>query len=190
MDASADCLIGKGRLRAFTLMWTPLILFRKMVQYIFLVALGLITAIIGVLACILPILPGPLISYSSLLILSWARDWEAFGLYTLIFLGGLTLFFSIIDNIIPVVGAKTSGAGRQGVWGSILGMVIGIFFMPPWGVFLGSFAGAVVGEMLFGLKGRDALRVGWGVFLGGMVGIGLKLAFSLTLLFLYVYRLF
>jgi uncharacterized protein len=154
------------------------------------IILGLILAVAGVLACILPVLPGPLMSYGALIVLSWTRAWEPFGVRMLVFLGALTLVFSIMDNFIPAISAKNSGATKHGIWGSVIGMVIGIFVFPPWGIFFGSFAGAVFGEMIFGKRGKEAVRIGWGVLLGSMMGIGLKLAFCLTLLFLYVFHMF
>ena len=161
-----------------------------MILYTVFIILGLILAAAGVAACIVPILPGPLMSYGALLILSWTRGWEPFSVRMLVFLGCLTVIFSIMDNFIPAISAKKSGATRQGIWGSIIGMIIGIFIFPPWGIFFGSFAGAVFGEMIFGKQGREAVRIGWGVLLGSMMGIGLKLAFCLTLLFLYVFHMF
>lgn len=161
-----------------------------MMLYTVFIILGLMLAVAGVLACIVPVLPGPLMSYCALLVLSWARAWEPFSVCVLVFLGCLTLIFSVMDNFIPAVSAKKAGATKQGIWGSVIGMIAGIFIMPPWGIFFGSFAGAVIGEMIFGKRGRDAVKIGWGVLLGNMMGIGLKIAFSLTLLFLYVFYMF
>lgn len=160
-----------------------------MILYTVLIILGLILAIAGVVACIVPVLPGPLMSFGALLLLSWARAWDPFSVRVLVFLGCLTLIFSVMDNFIPAVSAKKAGATKQGIWGSMMGMIIGIFVFPPWGIFFGSFAGAVLGEMIFGATGRDAVKIGWGVFLGSMMGMGVKLAFTLTLLFLYVYHM-
>jgi hypothetical protein len=68
-------------------------------------------------------------------------------------------------------------------------MLAGVFFFPPWGLFIGAFAGALVGELIARKEGREALRAGWGVFVGIMVGTGLKLAFTGVILFFYIKEL-
>ncbi|MBW2333587.1 MAG: DUF456 domain-containing protein, partial [Deltaproteobacteria bacterium] len=73
-----------------------------------------------------------------------------------------------------------------GVWGSIIGMLIGLFIFPPWGMLIGAIIGALAGEMAGGKKGKKALQASWGVFVGNIMGIGLKLAFSGAILFLYI----
>ena len=157
---------------------------------VILIIIGCLTAIAGVIGSVVPVIPGPLLSYISLIILSWAKNWEPFSAIVLIVLGCLTLILSVMDNFIPAVSAKKYGASKFGIWGSIIGMVLGIFIIPPWGIFFGSFAGAIVGEVVSGAKGRKAIQIGWGVFLGNMLGIGVKLAFSLTVFFIYVAHLF
>ena len=69
-------------------------------------------------------------------------------------------------------------------------MIIGIFFIPPWGMIVGAFIGALVGEMASGKSGRNALRAGWGILIGNVLGITLKLAFTAVILFYYVKEMF
>ena len=90
----------------------------------------------------------------------------------------------------PVFGAKKYGGSKSGVWCSVLGMVLGVFFFPPWGMLIGAFTGAIAGEWLAGKEGRESPQAAWGVFIGNVVGIGLKLAFCGVILFFYVKALF
>ena len=154
-----------------------------------LIILGLILALIGLLGCILPVIPGPPLSYASLIILSLARQWEPFSLTFLIIMGILMLAVSLVDYVFPAIGAKRYGASKAGVWFSIIGMVVGIFFIPPWGIFIGAFVGALIGELLVGKGGKKALKAGWGVFVGNMVSIGFKLAYSGVIIFFYVTKI-
>lgn len=151
-----------------------------------LIALGLIVALIGLLGCILPVIPGPPLSYAALIILSLAKQWEPFSLTFLIIMGALMIAVSLVDYVFPAIGAKRYGASKAGVWFSIIGMIVGIFFIPPWGIFIGAFAGALIGELLVGKGGKKALKAGWGVFVGNMVSIGFKLAYSGVIIFFYV----
>ena len=155
-----------------------------------LIIFGLIVAVAGFVGCILPILPGPPLSFMSLLLLSFAKDWKPFSPAFLMIMGGLTVLVTILDYLVPAAGAKRYGATKFGVWGSILGLLVGFFVFPPFGLFLGGFAGAVAGELLAGRAGREALRAGWGSFVGYLAGMGLKLALSGTMLFFYIKEMF
>jgi uncharacterized protein YqgC (DUF456 family) len=150
------------------------------------IILGLLLAVAGFVGCILPILPGPPLSFIALLLLSFARDWEPFSVTFFIVMGGLTILVTVLDYLVPAVGAKKYGATKFGIWGSIIGLFVGLFFFPPFGLFLGGFAGAVVGELLAGREGKEALRAGWGSFIGNLAGMGLKLGLCGTMLFFYI----
>ena len=157
---------------------------------IVLIILGLLFALIGLVGCILPVIPGPPLSFFALIILSYAKNWEPFSSTFLIIMAGLTIVVTILDYVVPASGAKKYGASRLGVWGSIIGMLFGLFFFPPWGMLIGAIGGALAGELAAGKEGKKALRAGWGVFVGNMVSIGLKLAFSGVILFFYVKEMF
>ncbi len=157
---------------------------------ILLIVVGLLIALAGIIGCIVPALPGPALSFLSLVILSFAKVWEPFGVQFFIVMGGLAALVTFLDYVVPAGGARRYGASKYGVTGSVAGMLIGIFFIPPFGIFVGAFAGALVGEMIAKRGTRDALKAGWGVFVGIMVGVGLKLAYSGVALFFYIKEMF
>ena len=152
--------------------------------------LGLFIALAGLAGCILPVIPGPSLGFLALIILSWAKDWKPFSWTFLAIMGGLTILVTILDYVVPAIGAKKYGASKPGVWGSVVGMITGLLFFPPWGMIVGAFAGALAGELLAGREGKRALRIGWGVFVGNMAGIGLKLALCGVMLFFYIKEMF
>ena len=153
---------------------------------IVLIILGLLFALIGLIGCILPVIPGPPLSFFALIILSYAKNWEPFSTTFLIIMAGLTILATVLDYVVPAIGAKRYGASKLGVWGSIIGMLIGFFIFPPWGMLIGAIIGALAGELAGGKKGKKALQASWGVFVGNIMGIGLKLAFSGAILFFYI----
>ena len=157
---------------------------------IVIIILGLLLSLVGLAGCLLPVIPGPPLSFLALIILSLVKNWEPFSPTLLIILAIITVFVSIFDNIAPVAGAKKYGASKWGFWMSVAGMLIGLIFFPPWGIILGTFIGAFVGELISGKEGSHALRAGWGVFVGTFVGIGLKLAASGVMLFYYIKYMF
>ncbi|MBN2516911.1 MAG: DUF456 domain-containing protein [Deltaproteobacteria bacterium] len=154
-----------------------------------LIILGLFLALLGIIGCLFPVIPGPPISFVALLVLSYAKNWEAFSVTFLIVMGVLTVVVVVLDYVVPAGGAKKYGASKTGVAGSLIGMLAGVFFFPPWGLFVGAFVGASVGELIARKGGKEALRAGWGVFVGIMVGTGLKLAFTGVILFFYIKEL-
>ena len=147
-------------------------------------------ALTGLMGCIIPALPGPPLSFLALLVLSWAKDWEPFSPAFLITMGGVTLVIAILDYVIPLSGAKKWGASRRGVWGSIIGMIVGFFLFPPWGILLGGVGGALVGEFSAGKGGNRAIRASVGIVMGYMVSTGIKLLFSAVVLILYIKEMF
>jgi hypothetical protein len=157
---------------------------------IFLIILGLCFALIALAGCILPFIPGPSLSFLALITLSYAKNWEPFSSTFLIIMAGLTVLVTILDYIVPAAGAKKYGASKLGMWGSIIGMLIGLFFFPPWGMIIGAIVGVLAVELITGKEGKDALMAGWGVFVGNLIVIGIKLAFSGVILFFYVRGMF
>ena len=178
--------VGERRAHVFPLEWTT----RGGIVTISLVVVGLVLALIGLAGCIIPVIPGPFLSFLALIILSFAKHWEPFSPTFLMIMAGLTLFVSLLDYVAPVFGAKKYGGSKSGVWCSVLGMVLGIFFFPPWGMLFGALVGAILGELVMGVESAKALRDGWGVFIGNMVGVGLKLAASAIMLFFYIVEMF
>ena len=155
-----------------------------------LITLGLLVSLLGLAGCILPILPGPPISFLALILLSWVKDWEPFGVFFLVISGALMALVTLLDVIAPGRYAKKYGASKLGMWGSITGLIVGVFFFPPWGMVIGAFVGALAGELVARKGGRSALRAGWGAFVGLMVSTGLKVAYSGSMLFFYIKEMF
>lgn len=155
-----------------------------------LIILGLLCALAGIVGCILPIIPGPPISFLALILLSLAKNWEPFSPTFLFIMGGLAVVVTILDYVVPVVGARRYGASKLGIWISMMGMLIGVLFFPPWGMLVGAFVGALAGELLAGKEGRKSLQAAWGAFVGNVVGLGFKLAYCGAIIFFFVKEMF
>lgn len=134
--------------------------------------------ILGVIGCILPVLPGPVLSFASLLIISIPGGFTLYSTGLLVVLGILTLASQLLDNIFPVLASRQAGAGKGGIGGSVLGMFLGMIFFPPFGVFIGAFTGALIGEVLFHKDNEYPLKAALGVFSGTLLGIFIKLSVS------------
>lgn len=142
-----------------------------------LIGLGVIFIVSGILGCVLPVIPGPPLSYLGLLLLHFTERYQ-FSSRFLIIWAIITTVVYALDYLIPAWGTKKFGGSKRGVWGSIIGLVIGLFFFPPFGIIIGPFVGAVVGELTSGKDSGVALKSGFGSFLGFLLGTLLKLITS------------
>ncbi|NIO84071.1 MAG: DUF456 family protein, partial [Candidatus Aminicenantes bacterium] len=70
-----------------------------------LIILGGILIVAGIIGCILPVLPGPPVSYTGLLLLQLSSK-HPFTARFLIIYGILTLLVAVFDFVIPVYGTK------------------------------------------------------------------------------------
>lgn len=147
---------------------------------------GAILVILGIAGCILPILPGPILGFAGLLLLALINHFLPPLTPTLMtVMAILTVVATIGDYIIPLWGAKKYGTSKWGIWGSVAGMAIGIFFS-PFGMFLGALIGAVAVEWLVQKEKGQALKAGWGVIVGSLLGAVLKLGVSGMMAYYFV----
>jgi hypothetical protein len=153
-----------------------------MSDYIFL-TVGVLLMILGIIGCLVPILPGPPFSFIGLILLHISRFGQ-FPVKVLVILGAITLAVTIMDYLVPIWGTKKLGGSKYGTRGATVGLVVGLFF-GPLGIIMGPFIGAVVGELIFKDDISYALKAGFGSLLGFMAGIGLKLAVSFVLTFYF-----
>lgn len=144
-----------------------------------LITAGALCIIAGFLGSFLPVIPGPPISYFGLLLLQFTSA-APFTLTFFIVWALIIIIIMVLDNIIPVYGAKKYGGSPFGIWGSILGLVVGLFF-PPLGIVIGPIAGAFLGEMVSGKTSDQAFRAAWGSFVGFMAGTLLKVIASVMM---------
>jgi len=142
------------------------------------IVIGSVFMLLGIAGCVLPILPGPVLSFLGLLLLALLKQFSPpLTPVLMMIMALLTLVVTAGDYVMPLWGAKRYGATKWGIWGSVIGMAIGIFFS-PFGMLLGAFIGAVAVEWLVQKERGKALKAGWGVFIGSLAGTALKLGVS------------
>ena len=140
---------------------------------VLLIILGVFCLAIGMLGCVLPMLPGPPLSYVGLLLLH-ATDRVQFSATQLWIWLLIVAIVQALDYFTPILGSKYSGGSKWGNWGCLVGTVIGLFFL-PWGIVLGPFLGAVIGELLGDKEIKQALKSGLGALVGFLFGTVVKL---------------
>ena len=142
--------------------------------------------LLGIVGSFLPIIPGPLTSWMGILILSITQS---------VFIDKISLLVSfiiavgifVLDYFVPVLGAKKFGGGRGSIIGSSIGLICGILFIGPFGIFLGPFFGAFIGELVVNSDNKKgALKAAIGSLIGFLSGVFLKFLISIAFAFFYL----
>ena len=155
---------------------------------ILLIVLGAICLLLGLIGCVAPVLPGVPLSYLGLLLLHWT-DRVQFSWQFLAVWGVVVVVIQVLDYFIPAWGTKKFGGTKYGVWGSTIGLFVGLF-MGPLGIVVGPFIGAVLGELIYfnrhpqttlreteqnkNSNFNRTLRAGFGSFIGLLTGTLIK----------------
>lgn len=135
-------------------------------------------------------LPGTFLQVVAALALVVASDggkmtWPWVGVFL-----GLALLGELIEFLSGQWGAKQFGGSRKAAWGAVLGGLAGVFLgglVPPPVIgslvmsFLGTFTGAVLGEMRAQKSATPNLRIGFGAVLGRTLGVAAKLFIAIVI---------
>ncbi len=147
---------------------------------------------LGLAGCVLPFLPGTFLILAAAIVhrVVYGVDGGP-GWVTLVGLGLLAGAASVVDYLSGAAGARFFGSSKAGIWGAILGGIVGLFFSLP-GLIIGPIVGAIAGELLAGRKPGAAGRAGLGTALGGVAGILIRLVAGIvmTLWFLFSIKQF
>lgn len=150
------------------------------------IALGTILLLTGLVSCFLPLLPGPVVSYAALFTLCLLGRPGCPSVTVMVVCGVLTAGAMVLDFVMPGAGAKKFHCSKAGVWGSVIGSVVGMFFFPI-GLVLGPFLGALAGELI-ARKGLKSSSVGaFGAFAGFAAGLLVKVLWCLALAGVYAW---
>jgi uncharacterized protein YqgC (DUF456 family) len=153
------------------------------------IALGALCMVAGIVGAILPVIPGPPLAYLGL----WFLQWSSYAPFSGLFLSVwavIALGVTVLDYVVPVWGTRKFGGSQAGVRGSTIGLLLGLFAFPPWGIVLGPFLGAMVAELLVNVRAPGkAFKSGLGSLVGFLLGTGLKLGVGLVMAVYFVQAL-
>lgn len=148
-------------------------------EYVIL-TLAVISALIGLLGSVLPVLPGPPVSYVALWIV-WLSDNTSFSITTLVVMGLFMIAVTILDYLAPIWMTKIGGGSKMGIRGAMAGLLVGLF-LGPFGMIFGPFVGALVGELLSRSGFSQALKSATYSFLSFILTTGLKLIYCIVVI--------
>ena len=141
------------------------------------VILGVLFLLGGIAGSVLPVIPGPPISFVGVLFFQ-QTDKVSIDTNWLWILALGALVITILDYIIPSYFTKKYGAHWLSSVMAFVGMCIGIFFFPPFGLIIGPFIGAFVGEIIIGRVWQQGFKSAWATFVGFIFGTMLKLVYA------------
>jgi uncharacterized protein YqgC (DUF456 family) len=153
-----------------------------------LLIIAFILMVVGILGSFLPVLPGPPISWVGLLLLYLTKAVPMS--YTVL---GITLVIAIVvgilDYIIPAKGTKRFGGSKYGIWGTNIGLVVGILAPIPFGFIIGPFLGAFIGEMINDSNdSQKAFKAATGSFMGFLASTFIKFVVSIVFFGLFLLK--
>ena len=151
---------------------------------VIIIIIGVLLIIIGLIGCFVPVLPGPPLAYISLLLLQTGSE-APFSIKFMLVMAGVVAAVTLLDYLIPALGAKKWGGSKYGIIGAFAGVVMGLFIFPPIGFFIFPLLGAIVGEVLNGANSNQAFKAAFGTFVGLLFGTMLK--FSTTVIIAYFF---
>jgi hypothetical protein len=146
---------------------------------LWILAIGLI--VMGVVGTLLPGIPGAMAVFGGMLLAGWIDGFSKIGWPTLVILGVLTALAFVADIVGSLLGARRVGASRLALAGAALG-TLAAFPFGFFGLLVGPFAGAVVGEFIAQRRLDAAAQVGFGTWVGLAVGTLAKIGLVFAML--------
>jgi len=150
----------------------------------FLIVLAGIFLIAGLIGCTISKVPGILLSYLGIMILNYSTISE-FSVHFFIRWGVVVIAVQGLDYFIPDWGNRKFGGSNKGVWGSMIGMLLGIYF-GRWGIVAGAIVGAFIGELFAGKETNTAIHHAIGSFIFFILGTISQLIVAGILIFYYI----
>lgn len=151
--------------------------------------LSILLFIIGLLGTILPVLPGPILIYGGMLLYGFMTEFATLDANFFLLQGLVLAFIFSIDFIASAVGTRRFNGSKQAAWGAIISTILGLVFLGPLGIVIGPFLGAVVVELLRGIKIKQAVVVGFGTLIGILGGTVLKLCAVIVMIVYFFMRI-
>tara|TARA_B110000008_G_scaffold174436_1_gene174077 strand:- start:115 stop:573 length:459 start_codon:yes stop_codon:yes gene_type:complete len=142
-----------------------------------------ILLLLGVIGSVIPALPGPPLSYIALLLYHFFIN--TINGDSLLWMGVVVVVVTILDYYLQIYGVKKAGGGKYAIRGSVVGMLLGIFFFAALGILVGAFIGAYIGAKMEASK--HEVKIAFGALWGFISGTILKLCTSFYIIYILLF---
>ena len=151
------------------------------------IVVSIIFLVVGMVGTFLPVLPGLIISFAGLLLYKYGTNSDLPMIWIYIF-GILTVISAVLNYVIPAKTNRKYGGTRWGSIGSVIGTIVGMFFIPiPFGFLIGMFAGVFIGELLHDSSDKKkAFNSTKGALIGFIYGTAFNLMVGLAMFLVVV----
>lgn len=140
----------------------------------------------GLAGVFLPLLPGIPFMFVIALIYALIDRFQHLEGNELMILGGIAVLSLIVDYCSGIIGAKYGGASKKAILYGIIGLIVGVILLPPFGGILGLFLGVLIAEIIQHRQGKRAIKAATGSVLGSILGIAANLVLGLLFIILFV----
>lgn len=137
----------------------------------------LFLVVVGLVGSVIPGLPGTPLYLVAMLIARFCGDVEMSNLELFVIFILVAVTFAV-DFFLPMWTTKKFGGTKAGVYGSIVGLLAGLFLpIPiPGASIICMFLGAIIGEYIAGQSNEVAVKSGMGNLIGFIVATTVKFA--------------
>lgn len=150
----------------------------------------LVIWLVSVAGLLIPVIPGVPLAAAGALLAGWMTGFESLGWWPIAIIALLAGVAQVLDALGSWLGAKYYGASRAGVWGGVIGSLVGVFVFPPFGFLPGALLGAIAVELLGRRPPEEAFRSGIGALLGALGGTFMKLLILVAIAIIALVKLF
>lgn len=99
----------------------------------------------------------------------------------------LTIVMVVIDYLGGLFGAKKAGASKRSLLLGLIGLVIGLFLLPPFGSLIGLFLGVLIGELSEFKSSKNAVKAATGSVIGSLISVLINILLGFLFLGLFIY---
>lgn len=141
---------------------------------------------VGLAGAVYPVLPGALAIYFAFFVYGWFFSFDSFGPFFWILQTLIVVVLFVADYAVGAWGVKKFGGSRLSVWLSTIGIIVGPFVIPAFGLVIGPLIGAMLGELIKGESLSRSFKVGVGSVVGLFSSMVVKIILQIVMIVVFI----
>lgn len=159
---------------------------------ILIITICVLLILVGLVGLVIPLLPSSPLVFLGVLIYAIFTKFTEISPLAITILGILTLVVFVSNYFMGIYTAKKFGATKFGIYGGIIGILVGLLFS-PFGlvsIIICPVLGTIVGEVIAGKKIIQSGKVGLGNLIGFLAGIFIEVVLISYMIFIFIKAVF